>query len=470
MLGFLFVDEDVVHARTDEHSTRPAARSCARPTTRCRGLGELDHGRDRGGAARGAGRGAGAQAAQRLRPGAGRGHRAAGSALRCSSRWSCSAASARSPACSGADMTLPGSTVAPGPGRLGRSALPPDPARPAAPAGGGRSSASLLMLPRLRPVRRRWSRRSSSWPSTWSTGQGAVDVARLADLDEPDAGRAGVPQPRARHVDPADLADHPVRARHRRRAGWPRSGRASAGGSCSPASASRWSRCSRRWSSARSLPGAGRDDVSGHANDFTSTTRDYLLVILLPHAAPGGGGGVRLPRLPHPGLRRALPPCVGGGRCVPAFLFGLAHGLGQSIPVFFDRFAFGLVAGRPRGAHRRARGRHRDARAQQLAGLRPGARLRRHGLHPEPLRRQLVEHPGDPHPVAGLPRSGRARVPPDGAGDHDQRGTFWRRRRAACKVSGGRSTTLASSRAKRRERPSTIGIWCNWQHDWFWSS
>ncbi len=28
-----------------------------------------------------------------------------------------------------------------------------------------------------------------------------------------------------------------------------------------------------------------------------------------------------------------------------AFLFGLAHGLGQSIPIFFDRFAFGLVAG-----------------------------------------------------------------------------------------------------------------------------
>ena len=30
---------------------------------------------------------------------------------------------------------------------------------------------------------------------------------------------------------------------------------------------------------------------------------------------------------------------------MPAFLFGLAHGLGQSVPVFFDRFAFGLVAG-----------------------------------------------------------------------------------------------------------------------------
>ena len=30
---------------------------------------------------------------------------------------------------------------------------------------------------------------------------------------------------------------------------------------------------------------------------------------------------------------------------VPAFLFGLAHGFGQSVPVFFDRFAFGVVAG-----------------------------------------------------------------------------------------------------------------------------
>jgi hypothetical protein len=26
-------------------------------------------------------------------------------------------------------------------------------------------------------------------------------------------------------------------------------------------------------------------------------------------------------------------------------VFGLAHGIGQSIPIFFDRFAFGLVAG-----------------------------------------------------------------------------------------------------------------------------
>ena len=60
-------------------------------------------------------------------------------------------------------------------------------------------------------------------------------------------------------------------------------------------------------------------------------------------AAAGGGGGVRLPRLPHPGVRQASSRrwvAVAG----PALLFAFAHGA-QSAPVFFDRFAFGLVAG-----------------------------------------------------------------------------------------------------------------------------
>ena len=30
---------------------------------------------------------------------------------------------------------------------------------------------------------------------------------------------------------------------------------------------------------------------------------------------------------------------------VPALIFALAHGLSQDWPVFFDRFAFGVVAG-----------------------------------------------------------------------------------------------------------------------------
>ena len=91
------------------------------------------------------------------------------------------------------------------------------------------------------------------------------------------------------------------------------------------------------------LPGQA-GDVSGPVNHFTTTTLQFLLVIvfLTPLQAAGeeyvfrgyvtqAFGGV---------FHRAWVAVL-----VPAFLFGLAHGLGQSVPVFFDRFAFGLVAG-----------------------------------------------------------------------------------------------------------------------------
>jgi membrane protease YdiL (CAAX protease family) len=91
------------------------------------------------------------------------------------------------------------------------------------------------------------------------------------------------------------------------------------------------------------LPGSG-DNVGSSANPFTATTFQYLLVIVLltPFQAAGeeylfrgyliqAFGGV---------FHRAWVAVL-----VPAFLFGLAHGLGQSPPVFFDRFAFGVVAG-----------------------------------------------------------------------------------------------------------------------------
>jgi uncharacterized protein len=85
-------------------------------------------------------------------------------------------------------------------------------------------------------------------------------------------------------------------------------------------------------------------DVGGHANAFTSTTRDYLLVILLLTPFQAAGEEYL--------FRGYLTQAFGGlwhqawfAVVVPAFLFGLAHGIGQSIPVFFDRFAFGLVAG-----------------------------------------------------------------------------------------------------------------------------
>jgi membrane protease YdiL (CAAX protease family) len=87
----------------------------------------------------------------------------------------------------------------------------------------------------------------------------------------------------------------------------------------------------------------GAGEVSGDLNHLTSTTRDFALVILLltPLQAVGE----------EYAFRGYLTQAVGGllGRrwvavTVPAVLFALAHG-SQSLPVFIDRLAFGLVAG-----------------------------------------------------------------------------------------------------------------------------
>jgi membrane protease YdiL (CAAX protease family) len=92
------------------------------------------------------------------------------------------------------------------------------------------------------------------------------------------------------------------------------------------------------------LPSAGdAGDVGGHLNDFTSTTRDFMVVILLltPLQAVGE----------EYAFRGYLTQAVGGlfrrrwvAVVVPALLFALAHGA-QDAPVFFDRLAFGIVAG-----------------------------------------------------------------------------------------------------------------------------
>jgi membrane protease YdiL (CAAX protease family) len=91
------------------------------------------------------------------------------------------------------------------------------------------------------------------------------------------------------------------------------------------------------------VPSSG-SDVSSHANPFDTTTFHYLLVILLLTPFQAAGEEYL--------FRGYLTQAVGGlfrqtwvAVLVPAFLFGLAHGLGQSPPVFFDRFAFGIVAG-----------------------------------------------------------------------------------------------------------------------------
>ncbi|MGL5808663.1 MAG: lysostaphin resistance A-like protein [Nocardioides sp.] len=78
-------------------------------------------------------------------------------------------------------------------------------------------------------------------------------------------------------------------------------------------------------------------------NDFTTTTRDFLLVIafLTPLQAAGEEYVFR------GYLTQAFGGAFGSAAAVavPAVLFALAHGLEQGLPVFLDRLAFGVIAG-----------------------------------------------------------------------------------------------------------------------------
>lgn len=96
------------------------------------------------------------------------------------------------------------------------------------------------------------------------------------------------------------------------------------------------------------LPTSGAAEPAGSLNEFTSTTRDFLLVIaLLTPLQAAGEEYVFRGYLTQafgsllPWRRVSLVLAV----LAPAVLFALAHGFGQSWPVFFDRFAFGVVAG-----------------------------------------------------------------------------------------------------------------------------
>jgi membrane protease YdiL (CAAX protease family) len=85
-------------------------------------------------------------------------------------------------------------------------------------------------------------------------------------------------------------------------------------------------------------------EVSGELNDFTRTTRDFLLVVLFltPLQAAGEEYAFRgYLAQAFGGLFRSRIAAV----VIPAILFAFAHGVGQTPPIFFDRLAFGLVAG-----------------------------------------------------------------------------------------------------------------------------
>lgn len=91
------------------------------------------------------------------------------------------------------------------------------------------------------------------------------------------------------------------------------------------------------------LPAQGGTEISGELNEWTSTTRDFLLVVLLLTPLQAAGEEYA--------FRGYLTQAVGSflssrtvAVVVPAFLFALAHGA-QDPPIFVDRLAFGLVAG-----------------------------------------------------------------------------------------------------------------------------
>lgn len=92
------------------------------------------------------------------------------------------------------------------------------------------------------------------------------------------------------------------------------------------------------------LPAQGESvEMSGQVNDFTSTTRDFLLVVLFLTPLQAAGEEYA--------FRGYLTQAFGNlfssrwvAIVLPALLFALAHG-SQDPPIFFDRFAFGLVSG-----------------------------------------------------------------------------------------------------------------------------
>lgn len=92
------------------------------------------------------------------------------------------------------------------------------------------------------------------------------------------------------------------------------------------------------------VPAGETGSVSGELNTFTDTTRDFMLVVLIltPLQAAGEEFAFRGYMLQaFGGAFGSRGVAVG----LSSLLFALAHGVGQDLPIFVDRLAFGLVAG-----------------------------------------------------------------------------------------------------------------------------
>ncbi len=96
------------------------------------------------------------------------------------------------------------------------------------------------------------------------------------------------------------------------------------------------------------LPLAPGESPVGGVNEFTDQTRNFLIVIVLLTPLQAAGEEY----LFRGYLTQAFGSLVWARRASqalavlgPALIFALFHGLSQDAPVFFDRFAFGVVAG-----------------------------------------------------------------------------------------------------------------------------
>jgi uncharacterized protein len=91
------------------------------------------------------------------------------------------------------------------------------------------------------------------------------------------------------------------------------------------------------------VPGDNEADLSGAVNDFTATTAVLALIVLLTTPLQAAGEEYA--------FRGYLTQAVGSltrsmwlAVLVPALIFAAVHGA-QNVPLFFDRFMFGVIAG-----------------------------------------------------------------------------------------------------------------------------
>ncbi len=217
------------------------------------------------------------------------------------------------------------------------------------------------------------------------------------------------------------------------------------------------------------VPVHGGVEVEGTLNDFTSTTRDFLLVVLLltPLQAAGEEYAFRGYLTQAFGVifdnaRLALVVAV----VAPAVLFALLHGA-QDGPTFVSRLAFGLVAG---------------VLVVLTGGLEAGIAM--HVLNnflAFGLALAFTDMTSAFNPTGGswwsllvtLTQSLAYLVPGAVVGQEARAGDVGGgsgRGRFVCPADPRVRFRPFLREAARRISGRPIGIWCNWQHDWFWSS